>query len=186
MLSLCLHRTSQTSIEVLLRNHSSELLSDDREDVHRIKARRRHIWEDALCCFKRGIPASNHLAVTFLGEPAVDAGGPLREFFRLLLAEICRNNSLFCGPDTARVPLHNIAALKKQTFKYIGCMIGASLLNGGPSPNFFANIVADYILFGIDKTKVKIEDVVNTTMKDKLTKVSLEVNKCIKWYFKII
>ena len=87
------HRATHGSIEVLLKTHSSELLSNDREDVFRIKARRRHIWEDALNCFKRGIPASKHLAITFLGEPAVDAGGPLREFFRLLLGEISRNNS---------------------------------------------------------------------------------------------
>ena len=110
--------------------------------------------------------------MTFLGEPAVDDGGPLRELFRLLLGEICRNSSLFCGPDTARVPLHNIAALTKRTFKYIGCMIGASLLNGGPAPRFFANIVADYILFGAERTKVKLEDVVNPNMHAKLTKVS--------------
>jgi len=50
-------------------------------------------------------------------------------------------------------------------------MIGASLLNGGPGPSFFANIVADYILYGIDKTKVKLQDVVNPHMLDKLTKV---------------
>ncbi|XP_065887268.1 uncharacterized protein [Dysidea avara] len=163
--------TSDTSIEVLLRAHCSEVLSDDRDDVHRIKARRRHIWEDVLSCFKRGFPVSKHLRVTFLGEPAVDAGGPLREFFHLLLGEICGNNSLFCGPDTARVPLHNVAALTKQTFKYIGYMIGASLVNGGPSPSFFANIVADYILYGIERTKVKLEDVVNLNMQRKLTKL---------------
>ena len=28
-----------------------------------------------------------HLKVTFVGEPAVDAGGPLREYFHLLLRE---------------------------------------------------------------------------------------------------
>lgn len=122
--------------------------------------------------FKRGIPVSKHLRVTFLGEPAVDAGGPLREFFRLLLGEICRNSSLFCGPPTARVPLHNVAALAKQTFKYIGCIIGASLINGGPAPSFFANIVADYILYGIERAKVKLEDVVNPDMHGKLTKVN--------------
>ena len=158
---------------MLLSNHCSEILSDDKDNVHRIKARRKHIWEDALNIFKRGIPASKHLRVTFLGEAAVDAGGPLWEFFRLLLGEISRNGSLFCGSDTTRVPLHNVAALTKQTFKYIGCMAGASLLNGGPAPNFFANIVADYILLRIERVKVKLEDVVtiNPNMHGKLEKV---------------
>ena len=103
--------------------------------MYRIKVRRRHIWGDALNNFKLGIPVSKHLRVTFLGKPAVDAGGP-RGFFQLLLGKICRNSSLFCGPDTARLPLHNVAALTKQIFKHIGCMIGASLLNGSPALSF--------------------------------------------------
>ena len=168
-------RFNHHSIETLLRTHSSDILSSDEDDIFRIKARRRHIWEDALNSFKRGIPASKHIRVTFLGEPAVDAGGPLREFFHLLLKEIFRNGSLFCGPDTARIPLHNVAALAKGTFKYIGYMMGASLLNGGPAPSFFANIVADYILFGIERVKVKLEDVVavNPNMHGKLEKVKI-------------
>lgn len=158
-------------------------MSNDEDDIFRIKARRRHIWEDALNSFKRGIPASKHLRVTFLGEPAVDAGGPLREFFRLLLREIFRNGSLFCGPDTARYPLHNVAALTKGTFKYIGHMMGASLLNGGPAPSFFANVVADYILFGIERVKVKLEDViaVNPNMHGKLEKVKIS-NSCMSMF----
>ena len=180
-------RTNRHSIEVLLSTHCSDILSNDKDDVYRIKARRRHIWEDALNSFKRGIPASKYLRVTFLGEPAVDAGGPLREFFRLLLGEIFRNGSLFCGPDTARVPLHNAAALTKGTFKYIGCMMGASLLNGGPAPSFFANIVADYILFGIERVKVKLEDVVtvNPNMHGKLEKVKISIlqkNSCMSTF----
>ena len=109
-----------------------------------------------------------------MGEPAVDAGASLHEFFRLLLKEIFSNGLLFCGPDTARLPLHNVAALSKGTFKYIGYMMGASLLNGGPAPSFFANIVADYILFGIERVKVKQEDVVavNPNMHGKLENIS--------------
>ena len=34
----------------------------------------------------------------------MDEGGPLREFFRLLLSVIGNNNSLFCGPDDSRTP----------------------------------------------------------------------------------
>jgi len=80
---------------------SDGILSADKDDVFRLKVRRRCIWEDALNYFRRGIPVSKHLHVSFLGEPAVDAGGPLREFFHLLLGEICRNNTLFCGTETA-------------------------------------------------------------------------------------
>ncbi|XP_065908980.1 G2/M phase-specific E3 ubiquitin-protein ligase-like [Dysidea avara] len=159
------------SVEVLLKKHGSEVLSDDKDDVFRLKVRRRHIMEDSLQYFKRGIPVSKHLRVTFLGEPAVDAGGPLREFFRLLLREISNNNMLFCGEETARVPIHNILELSKQTFRYVGQIIGSSLLNGGPSPGFFADFIADYIVFGIEKVQVRVQDVVDPKMKSKLTEL---------------
>ena len=153
-------------------SHSSGILSTDKDDIFRLKVRRKHIWEDALDYFRRGIPTSKHLRVTFFGEPAVDAGGPLREFFRLVLGELSRNNSLFCGVETARAPLHNVIALSKKTFKYVGCMLAASLINGGPAPGFFADFVADYIVYGIDKVKVNVQDVIDPGMKEKLIKVN--------------
>ena len=159
------------SVEVLLKTHASEVLSDDEEDVFRLRVRRRHIMEDSLQFFKRGIPVYKHLCVTFLGEPAVDAGGPLREFFRLLLGEISSNSMLFCGEETARIPMHNVLELSKQTFRYVGQIIAASLLNGGPSPGFFADFIADYIVFGIEKVQVRVEDVINQKIKSKLTEV---------------
>ena len=65
--------------------------------------RRRYLWEDALKRFKSGIDEKKHIKVTFVGEPAVDQGGPLREFFHLLLCAIGQNNSLFCGNEGSRV-----------------------------------------------------------------------------------
>ena len=137
-----MYRENRRALEKLLKDHSSKTLGCDEDDTYRIKVRRKHIWEDSLHCFKQGIPVSKHLRVTFIGEPAVDAGGPLRKYFHLLLGEICRNNELFQGNEKASVPVHNVVALTKQTFKYIGCMFGASLVNGGPAPNFFTDAVA--------------------------------------------
>ena len=164
-------RENHLTLEQILKDHCSKILGHDEDDTFRIKVRRKHIWEDSLHCFKKGVPVSKRLRVTFIGEPAVDAGGPLREYFHLLLGEICRNNTLFQGDEKALVPVHNVLALTKQTFKYVGCMIGASLVNGGPAPNFFANAVADYLTFGIEKVKVKVEEVSEAVMKEKLTKV---------------
>lgn len=90
------------------------------EHYHRITVRRRHVFEDALVALRRGFPFDRHLAVTFLGEPAVDAGGPCREFFRLLTQEVFMKKSYFCGDKGSRVPTHNVTALEKRTFLYIG------------------------------------------------------------------
>ena len=102
-----------------------------------MKVRRKHVWEDALHHFKSGLPTTKHLRITFLGEPAVDAGGPLREFLQLLMSEIARNNTLFCGDETARVPNHNMVELSKKTYEYVGSMLAVSIVHGGPAPYFF-------------------------------------------------
>ena len=149
------------------------MLSQNKDDIFRIKIRRKYIWEDSLNVFKRGVPVSKYLRITFLGEPAVDAGGPLREYFHLLLREIFTKGTIFQGKENARIPIHNVLELKKQTFKYIGNMLAASLLNGGPAPTFFADFVADYLVYGLEHVKVNIRDVLNDKMKEKLTKVKI-------------
>lgn len=90
--------------------HRSMILtceSDNNDNIINFRVRRKHIWKDALNKFQRGFDVSKQIQVTFLGEPAVDAGGPLREFFRLLLSEIAANGTLFYGAENARLPCHN-------------------------------------------------------------------------------
>ena len=67
----------------------------------------------------------------------MDAGGPLCEFFHLLLSEIAQNNILFCGKAMARIPKHNMVELSKQTYKCIGAILAVSTVHGGPAPEFF-------------------------------------------------
>ena len=138
-----------------------------------MKVRRKHVWEDALHHFKSGLPTTKHLCITFPGEPAVDAGGPLREFLQLLMSEIARNNTLFCGDETARVPNHNMVELSKKTYEYVrvGFMLAVFIVHGGPAPHFFAHGVADYIIYGIEHVNARVEDVPDVVVKEKLMKV---------------
>ena len=106
------------SLETLLEEHRSRVLLEE-DNYHRITVRRRHVFQDAITAFRNGFQFNKHLAVTFLGEPAVDAGGPCREFFRLLIQEVF-GSSFFDGPEDARVPAHNLLALEKCTYLYIG------------------------------------------------------------------
>lgn len=168
-----------TSVKTVLQNHRAQILSPNTDDIIRIKVRRRHVYEDGLHHFKRPISAHKHIRVTFLGEPAVDAGGPLREFFHLLLSEIAQNNTLFCGTATARIPRHDMVELSKQTYKCIGSILAASIVHGGPAPNFFSDAVANYIVYGIEHAKASIEDVPCTMMKEKLQKVCTYIVKCL-------
>ena len=121
----------------------------------------------------QGIDFNKHIHITFIGGPAVDAGGPLREFLFLLIREITSNNSLFCGEDENRVPLPNVAALEKELYRYVGQMIAVSLVHGGPAPTFFAPSVIDYFIKGIKGTNPRIGEVPSTHIRRKLEEVSL-------------
>ncbi len=91
--------------------------------------------------FRRAkLSLTKHLKVTFVGEPAVDAGGPLREFFHYILLEIAENDSLLSGSDTTRCSLHNLVELERKTY-YVGVIIALSLIHGGPAPHFFFQLV---------------------------------------------
>ena len=159
------------SIETLLLRQRAKVLPVDRSVFQRIVVRRKHVWEDSLRRFVAGIHFLKHLRVRFVGEPAVDDGGPLREFLYLLMGEIAANNSLFCGEENYRVPLPNMGALEKHTYKHVGEMIAVSLIHGGPAPTFFAPSMVDYIVHGIRKVKACIDEVPNPRIKNKLHKV---------------
>ena len=163
-------------MKTILQNHRNQILSPNTDDKIRIKIRRRHVYDDGLHFFKRPISEHSHICVTFLGEPAVDAGGPLREFFYLMLSEIAQNNTLFCGKVSARIPKHNMVELSKQTYKYIGSILAASIVHGGPAPKFFSTAVANYIVYGIEHAKASVEDVPCPLMKEKLQKVRMYIH----------
>ena len=100
----------------LLRKFSQSILPLDEEDKSRLVIRRKHLFVDAFHKFRGGIDLNKHLSITFVGEAAVDTGGPLREFLCLLNASMFRCNNLFCGSETLRVPTHNTLELEKRSF----------------------------------------------------------------------
>ena len=142
-------------MEAILSRQRNKFLAIDTSLYQHIIIRQKHLWEDSIHCFRSGIDFQKHLRVTFVGEPAVDAGGPLHEFLHLLMREIATNNSLFSGEETCRVPLPNMSALERQVYRHVGEMMAVSLVHGGPAPTFFAPSVVDYIVHGINLKLVR-------------------------------
>ncbi len=95
----------------------------------------------------------------------------MREYLHLLMASIAKNNSLFQGEDTKRIPAHNVSEHEKNTFYHVGSIFALSLLHGGPSPSFLAPSVADYIVYGIKGVKVRVEDIPVKSVRDKIKMV---------------
>ena len=105
----------QLTLDAVLHHHVAEVLYSDESMKHRITVRRGHLLQDtqrALIYFDE----HKHIRVTFLGEPAVDDGGPRREYFMLLIDEIANNGSLLDGPPHRRVLRHNTVAFKVLYF----------------------------------------------------------------------
>ena len=147
------------------------VLPQDQSDRTRVIVRRSSILQDSLHLFRNRLDVTKHLRVTFVNEPAVDEGGPLREYFRLLLCALQSNNSLFSGPDYCRTPNHHVGELEKMTFYYVGVIIALSLVHGGPAPHFFSPAVADYVVHGVQKVHATVSDVPSCRIQLSLKKV---------------
>ena len=159
-------------MSALLLHQRVITLSDDSEDVRRVAVRRKHILQDTLDTLKR-IPwkATKYIKVTFVGEPGVDDGGPRREFFRLLLESIGRNNMYFQGAVRRRIPSCNALALHDQIFFCIGQIFGLSLLHDGPFVRWLAPVAVKYIL-GMDVSDgLSVEDIPDKEIAANVEKV---------------
>ena len=96
----------------MIKQHRANFLYEDDFNVHRITVRRGHILDDTLVALRSSFDEKKHIRVRFLGEPAVDEGGPRREFFMLLMGAIANSSSLLDGPPNRRVLRHNTSAFQ--------------------------------------------------------------------------
>lgn len=145
------------SIETILREHRRNVLPLSIDDKVRITVRRGHLWSNVLHKLRNGLDLSKHLKVTFIGEPGVDEGGPLREFLFLLISSIAQNNTLFQGGSSACVPMHNVVKLQRMTCWGMSRPINCSWWPC--SPVFFPSAVASYIAYGARKLEATVDDV---------------------------
>ena len=84
---------SEEDVKAILPDHRTTVMSHgNAQAIERINVRRSSLLHDALMAFSRHTfdPSAN-LQVRFIGEPAVDEGGPRCEFFHLFiqLLRIC-------------------------------------------------------------------------------------------------
>ena len=96
----------------MIKQHRANFLYEDDFNVHRITVRRGHILDDTVVALRSNFDEKKHIRVRFLGEPAVDEGGPRREFFMLLMGAIANSSSLLDGPPNRRVLRHNTSAFQ--------------------------------------------------------------------------
>ena len=107
----------------------------------RLTVNRSSILFDSVSHFKqRNFDFKKQLKVTFEGEPAIDGGGPKREFFPIILRALLSPSAtprLFEGRNDIFLLMHNSAALRSNLYKVAGRMVAASIFHGGPGFHIF-------------------------------------------------
>ena len=156
----------------ILLQHQDRVMSGDPEDAQSIIVRRSHIFADASRTFTP--PTFNPTSrVTFVGEAAVDEGGPRREFFRLLMQSAVSSSGIFVGSSGHVVPMHSLEALSSNKFYVVGKMFATSIVQGGLAPFCFAKPEADFLVFGTVKSAIDLKDIPDFDIMQSMIKVSL-------------
>lgn len=135
---------------MVLKEHFDSTITHDLNNVNRVTVRRKHIWRDAIRALSQPtFDPCRRVQVTFVGEEAVDGGGPSREFFALALQELAEDGSIFQGSQHNRFFLHNVQALASRKYFYAGILVAVSLANGGPGLPCLAEAVYTYLCYGL-------------------------------------
>ncbi|KAJ7354872.1 hypothetical protein OS493_029427 [Desmophyllum pertusum] len=131
-------------------------------ETTRINVRRKTLWQDYVKERKRKLKPEHALKVVFLGEPAIDDGGPRREFFSDMLEQTHRKYF----PDG--FPTESMISLTGGDFRVAGEIMAMSVIQGGPAPNFLAPVVFSYL------SKVQLSPHNNSTQlyKDAAIRIS--------------
>ena len=64
-----------------MKEEIGNLATNVKDDEIRVTVRRKHLWWDFTRARNEYFCPTNTIKVTFCGEPAIDDGGPKREFF---------------------------------------------------------------------------------------------------------
>ena len=142
------------------------------DDFQLIVVSRDNIWSDIQLFFRNNHPnVEVPIKVEFKGEMAIDEGGPKREFLRLGLSTVLKDDALFCGSSQHRIPTKNASAILMKTFVHIGWLMALSIAQGGPGPECLAEWVFSYIEKGLYDAVVHITDIPMLDVQNLLTQV---------------
>ncbi|KAK3735184.1 hypothetical protein QZH41_000470 [Actinostola sp. cb2023] len=158
--------SEEKAIEVLQRFISKTLDDKDDEMVKIVISRKILLMSTLRAIERKSFSFYKPFLVTFSGEDGIDAGGPKREFFRLLMQSL-RGMGIFDGNWF----VHDLELLKQRKYELAGKLVSWSILHGGSGPKCLS-IEAYCVVQGklIDQTQV-IEVVSDAKLKDILKSI---------------
>eukprot|EP00794_Sanderia_malayensis_P011469 gene11469-12665_t len=118
----------------------------------RLYVRRKTMWQDYVDYRKkRWVKNNSALTLVFVGEAAVDEGGPRREFFAGALQQM--RSRLFTNTTMGMIPEENAIAIANEDFLLAGELCASTTCQGGLAPNFLSGWVYDFLVGGLQNVK---------------------------------
>ena len=125
-----------SKLETIRRNFVGniyDLAQIDVDGIYELEIKRMKIWEHTNIKLKRQLKSSlKTIRIVFIGEPAFDAGGPMRELFTLYFDAAARN--IMQGTSSSFTLLHDVKKLNNGDFERFGLLIALALIYGSPGP----------------------------------------------------
>lgn len=176
-----LQNLQAVEIEVISTNNDKSLqdiLLDlhtkiNRTEISKFNISRSHLWEGAVRGLSRkSFCPANKVSVKFTddvgnAEGAVDSGGPMREFFTLII-EWMVSSQLFCGNEREKYLSIISNYLTNDYYFHAGQLIAMSIVHGGPGPRCFGRSLYDALTKGVMKASVDVEDVYDFELQGSL------------------
>ena len=143
----------------------------------RLSIKRDTLFQDSVSFFKKSsFDFDSPIKILYENEPAIDGGGPRREYFTLLLKCLVSPGNfvrLFEGSERHLLPMHNTDALRASLYKVAGRMIATSILNGCPGFLCLSPAVYSYLISGsCQEIDIVKEDIADIDIRDIVTQVS--------------
>ena len=112
---------------------------------------RNFLWEGAKRAVSRkSFSSTNKVSVKFTddsgtSEGAIDWGGPMREFFTLILQYI-HDSQLMCGPENNKFLSFNVKCLEQNDYFTAGLLVAMALVHGGQAPHFLSPVLYEALI----------------------------------------
>ena len=146
------------------------------DSISKFNVSHSHLWEGAVRGLNRkSFSPCNKISVKFCddvgtSEGAVDAGGPKREFFTLVL-NWSMNSQLFSGSNHCKYLSCNASSQANDDYFNAGQIIAMSLVHGGPGFPCLSPSLYQCIIKGSNNISVSVSDVYDAELRSSLEKL---------------
>ncbi|XP_077863614.1 G2/M phase-specific E3 ubiquitin-protein ligase-like, partial [Saccoglossus kowalevskii] len=131
----------------------------DYQNYQRVNILRSTFWKTAVRAINRPDFLPNKLIkVSFIGESAVDDGGPRREFCSLLINSV-KTCGVLEGKENNLSFSHDLRFLAERRYFTAGKMVAISLCHGGPGLHCLSQATFQYMARGCVEQPIAIDEI---------------------------